>query len=121
MLDRLIGDKAIHLLPDELLHAVPELYHTLDALFCRCVQVRLDHDAVFPVIHLTVYDGVGVVFYIGVSGDGCANLLVFTEVWQLCLLIFTADFLYCFMEQRPQICTLYGVDGIILLTVLCAL
>ena len=120
-LDGFIGDEAVHLLPDELLHAVPELHHALDALFCRCVQVRLDHDAVFPVIHVTIHDGVGEILHIGVSGNRRADLFVFTEVWQLCLLIFTADVLHCFMEQRSQICTVYGVDGIILLTVLCAL
>ena len=121
LVDRLIGDESVHLLPDELLHAVPELHHALDALFCRCVQVRLDHDAVFPVIHVTIHDGVGEVFYIWVCGNGRADLLVFAEVWQLCLLVFTADVLHRFMEQRSQICTFDGVDGIILLAVLRAL
>ena len=116
-----IGDEAVHLLPNKLLYAVPELYHALDALFSRCVQVRLDHNAVLAVIHLAVHDGVGVVFHIGVCGNRCADLLVFTEVWQLCLLIFTADFLHRFMEQRSQIRTFDGNDGIILPAVLCTL
>ena len=120
-MDCLIGGEAVHLLPDELLDAVTELHHALDALFRRCVQVRLDHDAVFPVIHVTVHDGVGEILHIGVSGNRCADLLVFAEVWQLCLLIFTADVLHRFMEQRSQICTFDGVDGIILLAVLRAL
>ena len=106
---------------DELLYTVPELHHALNARFRRCVQVRLDHDAVFPVIHVTVHDGVGEILHIGVSGNRCADLLVFAEVWLLCHLVFTADVLHRFMEQRSQICTFDGVDGIILLAVLRAL
>ena len=120
-MDCLIGDKAVHLLANELLYAVPKLHHALDTLFCRCVQVGLDHTAVLAVIHLAVYNGIAVVFDIRVCGNRCADLLVFSKVGQRRFLIFAADFLHRFMEQRPQICTFEGVDGIILLAVLRAL
>ena len=50
-------------------HAVPKADHALDACFCCRVQIRMHHRGVFPVIHLVIDDGIGIVPHIGISGN----------------------------------------------------
>lgn len=76
----LIGDKAVHLLTDQLLYTVSELYHAFGAFLGSCVQIGLCHDAVLPIVNLTVHDGIGEILYIRVGGNGLHQCFVFAQV-----------------------------------------
>ena len=41
--------------------------------FCGGVEVRAHHTAVFTVVHLPVYNGIGIVLHIGVGRNGGVN------------------------------------------------
>ena len=103
---------------DELLYTVPELHHALNARFCCCVQLRFDHAAVFPVVHLAVHHGVGVVFHIGVCGDGRVDLFALAQLWQFRLLIGAANVFHGIMELICKCQPFNGDNGKILLAVL---
>ncbi|MPM86325.1 hypothetical protein SDC9_133414 [bioreactor metagenome] len=68
---------------DELLHTVPQLHHAHDAGLGRFVQLRPHHAGIFPVVHLAVHNGIGIVFHFGVCRDGIVDFLVLTEIRQL--------------------------------------
>ena len=44
------------------------------------VEVRAHHTAVFPVVHLPVYNGIGIVLHIGVGRNGGINGFAFAKL-----------------------------------------
>ena len=103
---------------NQLIHAISQRDHALDALGGGGVQLRLDHAAVFPVIHLAAHHGVGVVFHIGVCGDRRVNLFTFAQLWQFRLLIGAANVFHGIMELICKRQPLNGDNGEILFAVL---
>ena len=92
-----------HLEVDEPVNAVPQLCHSLDALLCGGVQAGLDHDGVFPVVHLAVHHGIAVILHVGVCGNGILYGFVLTEVRQLCGFVLAADILNGVSELRGKV------------------
>ena len=76
----------------------PQRDHALDTLGGGGVQLRFDHAAVFPVVHLAVHHGVGVVFHIGGCGDRRVDLFALAQLWQFRLLIGAANVFHGIME-----------------------
>ena len=103
---------------NQLIHAIPQRDHALDTLGGGGVQLRFDHAAVFPVVHLAAHHGVRVVFHIGVCGDGRVDLSAFTQLWQFRLLIGAANVFHGIMELICKCQPLNGDNGEILLAVL---
>ena len=50
-------------------YAVPKADHALDARLCCRVQIWMHHRGIFPVIHLVINNGIGIVPHIGISGN----------------------------------------------------
>ena len=103
---------------NQLIHAIPQRDHALDTLGGGGVQLRFDHAAVFPVVHLAVHHGVGVVFHIGVCGDGRVDLFALAQLWQFRLLIGAANVFHGIMELICKCQPLNGDNGKVLLAVL---
>ena len=103
---------------NQLIHAIPQCDHALDALGGGGVQLRFDHAAVFPVIHLAAHHGVRVVFHIGVCGDGRVDLFALAQLWQFRLLIGAANVFHGIMELICKCQPLNGDNGKVLLAVL---
>ena len=100
------------------MHTVPQLHKALDTLLGGGVQIGLDHAAVFPEVNLTVHNGVGEVFYIGVSRDGGVDGFTVTQVGQFRFLIGTANIFHGIMELIRKAQALNGFHGEVLLAVL---
>ena len=103
---------------NQLIHAIPQRDHALDTLGGGGVQLRFDHAAVFPVIHLAAHHGVGVVSHIGVCGDGRVDLFSLAQLWQFLLLIGAANVFHGIMELICKFQPLNGDNGEVLLAVL---
>ena len=103
---------------NQLIHAIPQRDHALDTLGGGGVQLRFDHAAVFPVVHLAAHHGVGVVFHIGVCGDGRVDLSALAQLWQFRLLIGAANVFHGIMELIRKSQSLNGDNGKILSAVL---
>ena len=110
----------IHLQVDEGTHTVPQLHHATDALFRGGVQVGLDHDAVFPVVHLSVHHSEGVVLHVRVGGERFADFLALPQLRQLRFLIVAVDVPDGVVELVGKLLALDGQYGEILMAVLCA-
>ena len=108
----------VHLQGNQLIHTIPQRDHAFNALGGGGVQLRFDHATVFPVIHLAAHHGIGVVFHIGVCGDGCVDLFALAQLWQLRFLIGAADVFYGIMELICKLQPLNGYNGKILFAVL---
>ena len=52
---RRVRGKFVHLQVDKLMHAVPQLHHAPDALYCGIVQAGAHHAGVFPIVDLAVH------------------------------------------------------------------
>ena len=100
------------------MNAVPQLRQPLDALLCGGVQAGLDHDGVFPVVHLAVHHGIAVILHVGVCRNGILYGVVLTEVRQLGGSVFAANALHRCMEQRSKVRALDGRNGKVLPAVL---
>ena len=70
----------VQLLVNQAMHAVPEFHHASNASFGSLAQLGLHHACVFPVIDIAVYQGKGIVFYIGVCGDAFVQGQAITNV-----------------------------------------
>ena len=108
----------IHLERDQLIHAVPQAHHALDAFPGGGVQIGTGHAAVFTVIYRIIYDGIGVVLDGGVCGDGCVDGLAVAQVGQLRLLIGAVDVLDGLLKLVGQIPSLNGHNGEVLSAIL---
>ena len=82
-----VRNRCIHLKVDQFLHTITQSHKTFYAGFGGGVEVRAHHTAVFPVVHLPVYNGIGIVLHIGVGRNGGVNGFAFAQLRQLCLLI----------------------------------
>ena len=100
------------------MNAVPQLCHALDALLCGGVQVGLDHDGVFPIVHLAIHHGIAVILHVGVCGNGILYGFVLTEVRQLGGFVLAADILNGVSELRGKVRALDGRNGKVLPAVL---
>ena len=116
--DGFIRNKAVHLLRDELLHAVPQLHHALGTLLCGGVEVRLGHDAVLPVVQLPVHHGVGEVPHIRVCRDGLHDGLILAQIGQLRFRVGSTDIPNCAAELLRKVCAFGGRNGKVLPAVL---
>ena len=65
------------LVVNEPAHTIPEGNHSPDTVLCCNGDFHRIHAAVFPEVHLSVYNGVTEIPHIGVSGDGIIFLLQF--------------------------------------------
>ena len=54
----------------------PQLDHATDTVFRRDGDFHRVHEAVFPVVHLPVYNRIAEILHSGVGGDGAIFLLV---------------------------------------------
>ena len=116
--DGFIRNKAVHLLRDELLHAVPQLHHALGTLLCGGVEVGLGHDAVLPVVQLPVHHGVGEIPHIRVCRDGLHDGLILAQIGQLRFRVGSPDIPNCGAELLRKVCALDGHNGKVLPAVL---
>ena len=116
--DGFIRNKAVHLLRDELLYAVPQLHHALGTLLCGGVEVGLGHDAVLPVVQLPVHHGVGEVPHIRVCRNGLHDGLILAQIGQLRFRVGSTDIPNCAAELLRKVCALDGRNGKVLPAVL---
>ena len=116
--DGFIRNKAVHLLRDELLHAVPQLHHTLGTFLCGGVEVGLGHDAVLPVVQLPVHHGVGEIPHIRVCRDGLHDGLILAQIGQLRFRVGSPNIPNCAAELLRKVCALDGRNGKVLPAVL---
>ena len=103
----------VHLQINELLDTFPQTHQPFHAGLSGGVQVRPHHTAVFTVIHITVHNGVGVVFYIGVSGNRSVDGFVLAQFRQLGLLVGAANILHGIVQLIGQLQALDGVHGVV--------
>ena len=116
--DGFIRNKAVHLLRDELLHAVPQLHHALGTLLCGGVEVGFGHDAVLTVVQLPVHHGVGEVPHIRVCRDGLHDGLILAQIGQLRFRVGSPDIPNCAAELLRKVCALDWRNGKVLPAVL---
>ena len=103
-----------HLQIDQFPDTFPQADHAFYTLLCCCVQLGLDHAAVFPVVHFTVYQSIGEVLYIRVSGNGSVDFLTFTQIGQFCFLVGAVDVLDSFLKLLCQRNAFLGRYGVVL-------
>ena len=81
-----LGNRCIHLKVDQFLHTITQSHKTFHAGLGGGVVVRAHHTAVFPVVHLPVYNGIGIVLHIGVGRNGGVNSFAFAQLrQQMCI------------------------------------
>ena len=108
-----VRNRCIHLKVDQFLHTITQSHKTFYAGFCGGVEVRAHHTAVFPVIHLPVYNGIGIVLHIGVGRNGGVNSFAFAQLRQLCLLISAMNILHRIMQLVGKLQSLDRVHGVV--------
>ena len=107
------GGVRLHLRRDQLLEAVPQLHHALDAGPCRGVELGPDHDAVLAEPDLAVHDGVGKVLHGGVGGDGLAFGLLRLQLRNLGDPVLAVDAGDGPLQLLGQVCAGGGVHGVV--------
>ena len=108
-----VRNRCIHLKVDQFLHTITQSHKTFHAGFGGGVEVRAHHTAVFPVVHLPVYNGIGIVLHIGVGRNGGVNSFAFAQLRQLCLLISAMNVLHSIMQLVGKLQSLDRVHGVI--------
>ena len=108
-----VRNRCIHLKVDQFLHTITQSHKTFYAGFCGGVEIRAHHAAVFPVVHLPVYNGIGIVLHIGVSRNGGVNGFAFAQLRQLCLLISAMNVLHSIMQLVGKLQFLDGVHSVV--------
>ena len=111
----------VHLEGDKAVYAVPQGDHAPDTSLRRSGQLWADHDAVFPVVHLAAYQGIGVVAHIGVGGKRGGGLCPILQLRRLGLDIAALDMAHRLVEQLGKVRAGDGRHGVVLLAVLGAL
>ena len=97
-----VRNRCVHLKVDQFLHTIPQSHQTFYTGFGSSIEVRAHHAAVFPVVHLPVHNGIGIVLHIGVGRNGGVNGFAFAQLRQLCLLISTMNMRNCFLKLLFQ-------------------
>ena len=95
-------------------HAVPKGNHALDARFCCSVQIRVYHSGVFPVIHLVINNGIGIVPYIGISGNAVPDGFTLRQFGCFLCPIGTGDLRDRFSQLLGKVCTFQRLTGSLL-------
>ena len=113
LLNSAVRNRCIHLKVDQFLHTITQSHKTFHAGFCGGVEVRAHHTAVFPVVHLPVYNGIGIVLHIGVGRNGGVNSFAFAQLRQLCLLISAMNILHRIMQLVGKLQSLDRVHGVV--------
>ena len=108
-----VRNRCIHLKVDQFLHTITQSHKTFYTGFGGGVEVRAHHTAVFPVVHLPVYNGIGIVLHIGVGRNGGVNSFAFAQLRQLCLLISAMNVLHSIMQLVGKLQSLDGVHGVV--------
>ena len=108
-----VWNRCIHLKVDQFLHTITQSHKTFHAGFGGGVEVRAHHAAVFPVVHLPVYNGIGIVLHIWVGRNGGVNGFAFAKLRQLCLLISAMNVLHSIMQLVGKLQSLDRVHGVI--------
>ena len=108
-----VRNRCIHLKVDQFLHTITQSHKTFYTGFGGGVEVRAHHTAVFPVVHLPVYNGIGIVLHIGVGRNGGVNSFAFAQLRQLCLLISAMNVLHSIMQLVGKLQSLDRVHGVI--------
>ena len=104
-----------------MVQAVAQSHKPLDALRSGRVQRRPAHQAVLPVVDLSVHNGIAVVFDIRVCGNAARKRLVIAELRQFRRLIGAADVLHRVVKLIGKLQPFDGLYGEILSAVLGAL
>ena len=107
------GGVRLHLRRDQLLEAVPEPDHALDAGPCRGVELGADHDGVLAEPDLAVHDGVGKVLHGGVGGDGLAFGLLRLQLRNLGDPVLAVDAGDGPLQLLGQVCAGGGMHGVV--------
>ena len=108
-----VRNRCIHLKVDQFLHTITQSHKTFYTGFGGGVEVRAHHTAVFPVVHLPVYNGIGIVLHIGVGRNGGVNSFAFAQLRQLCLLISAMNILHRIMQLVGKLQSLDRVHGVV--------
>ena len=108
-----VRNRCIHLKVDQFLHTITQSHKTFYTGFGGGVEVRAHHTAVFPVVHLPVYNGIGIVLHIGVGRNGGVNSFAFAQLRQLCLLISAMNVLHSIMQLVGKLQSLDRVHGVV--------
>ena len=108
-----VRNRCIHLKVDQFLHTITQSHKTFHAGFGGGVEVRAHHTAVFPVVHLPVYNGIGIVLHIGVGRNGGVNGFALAQLRQLGLLVGAANVLHGIVQLIGQFQPLNGVHGVV--------
>ena len=108
-----VRNRCIHLKVDQFLHTIPQSHKTFYAGFCGGVEIRAHHAAVFPVVHLPVYNGIGIVLHIRIGRNGGVNGFAFAQLRQLCLLISAMNILHRIMQLVGKLQSLDRVHGVV--------
>ena len=108
-----VRNRCIHLKVDQFLHTITQFHKTFYTGFGGGVEVRAHHTAVFPVVHLPVYNGIGIVLHIGVGRNGSVNNFAFAQLRQLCLLISAMNILHRIMQLVGKLQSLDRVHGVV--------
>ena len=108
-----VRNRCIHLKVDQFLHTITQSHKTFYTGFGGGVEVRAHHTAVFPVVHLPVYNGIGIVLHIGVGRNGGVNGFAFAQLRQLGLLVGAANVLHDIVQLIGQFQPLNGVHGVV--------
>ena len=108
-----VRNRCIHLKVDQFLHTITQSHKTFYTGFGGGVEVRAHHTAVFPVVHLPVYNGIGIVLHIGVGRNGGVNGFAFAQLRQLGLLVGAANVLHGIVQLIGQFQPLNGVHGVV--------
>ena len=108
-----VRNRCIHLKVDQFLHTITQSHKTFYTGFGGGVEVRAHHTAVFPVVHLPVYNGIGIVLHIRIGRNGGVNGFAFAQLRQLCLLISAMNVLHSIMQLVGKLQTLDRVHGVV--------
>ena len=108
-----VRNRCIHLKVDQFLHTITQSHKTFHAGFGGGVEVRAHHTAVFPVVHLPVYNGIGIVLHIGVGRNGSVNGFAFAKLRQLCLLISAMNVLHSIMQLVGKLQSLDRIHSVV--------
>ena len=113
ILDGAVRCGGVHLEINELLDTFPQAHQPFHAGLGGGVQVWAHHAAVFTEIHSAVHNGVGVIFHIGVGGNGGVDGFALTQLRQLGFLVGAANVLHGIMQLIGKLQPLNGIHGVV--------
>ena len=111
--DGAVWNGSIHLKVNEILNTIPQTDHAFYTDFGGGIEIRPHHAAVFPEVHFAVHHSIGVVFYIGVSGDRGVDGFALAQLRQRSLLIGATNILYSIVQLVGQFQALNGGYGVV--------